>query len=117
MFDESALRSDLLSLMPIEFYMKHIIKKVIGLSLVLLLLVALLPVGVLAAENDTTVEDTTTNDTTTNDTTTEDTTTEDTTTDGAEEAPKQDFLSTFMVYFAEFFAWFTEVINKFFAMM
>ena len=26
MFDESALRSDLLSLMPIEFYMKHIIK-------------------------------------------------------------------------------------------
>ena len=65
--------------------MKHIIRKVISLSLVLLLLGVLLPVGVFAVENetateDTTIEDTTTGDTTTGDTATGDTTTGDTTT-------------------------------------
>ena len=117
--------------------MKHIVKKTIGLSLVLLLLVALLPVGVLAAENETAGEDTSVSDTapdnTTNDSTTNDSTADDTTnntTGGTEEtpsvpegdesadaAPKEDMMATLLAKFLTFFAWFVEQVNKFFSLM
>ena len=119
--------------------MKHIIRKVISLSLVLLLLGVLLPVGVFAVENetateDTTIEDTTTGDTTTGDTATGDTATGDTATDNTEQSPSDPendtdtdatpekdamaaFLAKFKVKFLKFFEWFTAQINKFFALI
>ena len=109
--------------------MKHIIRKVISLSLVLLLLGVLLPVGVFAVENETATEDTTTGDTTTGDTATGDTATDnteqspsdpenDTDTDAT---PEKDamaaFLAKFKAKFLKFFEWFTAQINKFFALI
>ena len=105
--------------------MKHIVKKVISLSLALLLLVALLPVGVSAdATEDTTASDTATNDTATDDTAAGDTTTDDTTTDSTEEtpaAPEADASDTFwakiLSKFVKFFHWFTAQVNKVFALI
>ena len=114
--------------------MKHIIKKVISLSLVLLLLVALMPVGVSAAENNIAPDDTIAGDTTPNDTASDDTASDDTASDDTEEtpvvpegdagagaAPEQDAvassLTKFMAKFLKFFQWFTAQVNKFFALI
>ncbi len=109
--------------------MKHIIRKVISLSLVLLLLGVLLPVGVSAAENDTSADDTIAGDTTPDDTTSDDTTSDDTEEipvdpegdAGAGTAPEENavaaFLTKFMAKFSKFFQWFTAQVNKFFALI
>ena len=109
--------------------MKHIIKKVISLSLVLLLLVALMPVGVSAAENNIAPDDTIAGDTTPNDTASDDTASDDTEETpvvpegdaGAGAAPEQDAvassLTKFMAKFLKFFQWFTAQVNKFFALI